>query len=209
MPSHKKRKTTLPEHMQVAPFAERCYPPGYMYVQPGQQQPPGMQLYHQAPQFSGQFSPGVPGSSSRGHPGSDVTPSEGGDDDDDDEEYDESNLGSDDDSSSSAKKRKTKKKGKKKKKKPKKGKAKDKRKKGAKDESDSESTDAKSSNELDKKKVPKVHLATNKTKGGKVNVLCRRDQLRFLKATEPAKFVDGVKEQLSDQQEGAAARGAE
>ena len=58
-------------------------------------------------------------------------------------------------------------------------------------------------NELDKKKVPKVHLATNKTKGGKVNVLCRRDQLRFLKATEPAKFVDGVKEQLSDQQIGA------
>ena len=59
-------------------------------------------------------------------------------------------------------------------------------------------------NELDKKKVPKVHLATNKTKGGKVNVLRRRDQLRFLKATEPAKFVDGVKEQLSDQQVGMA-----
>ena len=58
--------------------------------------------------------------------------------------------------------------------------------------------------ELDKKKVPKAHLARNETKGGTANVVCRRDQLRFLKHCDKEKFADGLKEQLTDKQIGMA-----
>ncbi|CAK9046868.1 unnamed protein product [Durusdinium trenchii] len=69
---------------------------------------------------------------------------------------------------------------------------------------DDDDDDEEDSRKLDKKKVPKVHLAKNNTKGGSKNVLCRRDQLRFLKHCDAARFVDGLKEQLTDLQIGMA-----